>query len=88
MLTTSSTTQHQTSDQPNGLPVTQDVRQQQQQQQHMRVKLQCMESECHLHARQSKEPDQALSVAKAAVQLAAKLQKPELVAVAVQQLSR
>ena len=62
--------------------------QQQQQQQQQQVKLQCMRSECHLHARQSGSLEQATSCAKAAVRAASGFRDPELTAVALQQLSR
>ena len=74
-------------------PLSQQQRQkqQQQQQQQQQVQLQCMMSECCLHKRkQSSKEDkkEALSSAKAAVQTASGLHDPELIAAALQQLSR
>ncbi|KAL0025266.1 hypothetical protein WJX77_012112 [Trebouxia sp. C0004] len=62
--------------------------QQQQQQQHMQVKLQCMMSECHVHGRKKNGDDEALAAAKAAVQTASGFRDPQLIAIALQQLSR
>ena len=61
---------------------------QEQQQQHMQVKLQCMMSECHVHGRKTNGDDEALAAAKAAVQTASGFGDPQLIAIALQQLSR
>ncbi len=90
--------QHPGSKHANGFVHEQDQQRQQQQheeeqqlqqrQQHMQAKLQCMISECQLHGRQAGGGNQALSSAKAAVQTASGFRNPELIAVALQQLSR
>ena len=61
---------------------------QQQQQQHMQVKLWCMMSECHVYGRRRNGDDEALSAAKVAVQTASGFRAPQLIAIALQQLSR
>ena len=62
--------------------------QQQQQQQHTQVKLQCMMSECHVHEGKRNGDNEALSAAKAAVQTASGFRNSQLIAIALQQLSR
>lgn len=55
---------------------------------HMQVKLQCMMSECHDHLRKRTGDDEALVAAKAAVQTASGFTDPQLIGIALQQLSR
>ena len=76
-------------DQTNG-QTPQQPQQQQHDQQNKVVKLHCMMSECQLHIRRSQDrsSEQAMSSAKDAVQTASGCQDSELIAVALQQISR